>query len=122
MPRTPRIKPVPGKVVTATTAAEVTKLVAEATGPVVLDFIEDGCPACIDEAPDVEAIAAKCGGVTIIRADPTKDASLNALADAWGLEDFPTMFHAKTGADLQPGKASKLDDSNALRRLMKCPR
>lgn len=124
MPRTPRVKPpvVPGKIVTASTAEEVTKLAAEATGPVVLDFVEEGCGACEEEAPDVEAIVAKCGGVTIIRADPTKDASLNQLAYDYNIEGFPTMFHAKTGADLKPGVASELADSDALRKLMKCPR
>ena len=124
MPRTPRIKPpvVPGKVVTANTAEEVTRLAAEATGPVVLDFVEEGCEYCDEEAPKVAEIASKCGGVTIIRADPTKNESINKLADAWGIEGFPTMFHAKTGADLKPGVASELADSDALRKLMKCPR
>lgn len=122
MPRTPRRKPTPGIILTASTAEEVTRMANEAKGPVVLDFIEEGCGFCDEEAPKVEEVVKGCAGLTVIRVDATKDDSLNQLADDFKIEGFPTLFYADKGQDMTPDKASMLDDADALKKRAKCPR
>ncbi|MFA6094223.1 MAG: thioredoxin domain-containing protein [Elusimicrobiota bacterium] len=145
MPRTPRQKPLPpppppgpygfaptpekpataGKLFDATTPEEVTKMLAEATGPVVLDFVEEGCGFCEEEKPEVEKLAKDCSGVTIIRVDPVKHPGLDGLTDQYltGPDaGFPTLFVANKGSDMKPGEAVQVDDAAALRKRLKCPR
>lgn len=122
MPRTPRRKPAPGVILNASTAEEVARMASEAKGPVVLDFIEEGCGFCDEEAPKVEEVVKSCAGLTVIRVDATKDDSLNQLADDFKIEGFPTLFYADKGGDLTPDKASMLDDADALKKRAKCPR
>ncbi len=111
-----------GKVVVVKNEEEMKAALAAATGAVALEFIAKDCQFCDDEKPEVDALAQKCAGLTVLRIDVD---DMPALADQYLVgEDSgtPTIFYAKKAVDLQPGKAKELEDSTALRKRMKCSR
>lgn len=109
------------RVIEIKTEEELKTALAGAAGPVALEFTQKDCEFCDEEKPKVEKLAAKCGNLTVLRVDVD---DLPDLADAYLGEEggTPTLFYAKTSAELQPGKATELEDSTELRRKIKCAR
>lgn len=117
-------------VVNVTSYEELERVRAGATGPVVLDFWEDGCPSCEDEAPKLQEIAASNPNLTVIKVELAKECKENDekcarasktaedLGDQWGVQQFPTLFFAESGASLAPGRAQELTDSSELRERL----
>jgi thiol-disulfide isomerase/thioredoxin len=106
-------------VVEVNSEAEYRKALAEAKGPVALEFTMEGCDACDEEKPKVEKLAAKCPTLTVIRADVDK---LGKLADDFKCDATPTLYYADSPEGLVPGTAKELEDSSELRKKIKCAR
>lgn len=106
---------------------ELEKVRSSIKGPVVLEFVDEkNCDACIDEAPRVEkAVNACAGDVTLVKVPVDLGGSLpeaDKLADEFNADALPALFHAASASDLQPGKAKEVEDSTALKKLIKCSR
>lgn len=108
-----------GTLVKVTTEDELRQTIAAAKGPVVLSFEMQGCEACDEQKPEIEALVQRCGDVTVIRADVDE---LPSVADAYGCEATPTLYFADKAADMEPGKAKEVDDVSKLKRKIKCAR
>lgn len=109
-----------GRVIVVKTQTEFDKALSGSTGAVALEFVQKDCGYCEDEKPQVDALAAKCGSLTVLRVDID---DLPAVADKFLTSEdagTPTIFYAKSAADLTPEKAKELEDSDALRRKIKC--
>lgn len=95
---------------------------AAATGPVLVDFVADGCEACAGEKPLLDQLAGECAEpATILIADEAKVGG--ELFDAHKVDGTPTLLYAKDGAAFTAGKTVEVDPTSAaLRRKLKCAR
>jgi thiol-disulfide isomerase/thioredoxin len=100
-------------------AAELEAAVKASAGPIVVDFVQEGCGAC-DEAT-LDELATGCAGkATFIRADVTKG-DLDTIAEKFNVEGTPTTLFAKSSKDWAPSRAQEVDASDpALKRKLKC--
>jgi thiol-disulfide isomerase/thioredoxin len=98
---------------------------AAAKGPVLLDFIMDGCGHCEDETPAFEKLVKDCEGndATVMRLEITQD-WVAPLADKLNVTGTPTAMLAQSVKDLEAGKAREVFelDSEAIRKKLKCAR
>ncbi len=106
------------KPIEITDEAHFNAALAAAPGQVLVDFVMEGCGACEDDKPKVEALAAGCEGVTVLRVDGER---LSKLADKYNVEAFPTMFHGKTAAAATPERAVEVEPEEMMKKL-KCVR
>lgn len=106
-------------VVEVQSEAELQKILAEAKGQVVLEFTQEGCGFCEEEGPKVAKLAEKCADLTVVRVDVDK---LPKVADDFKCIGTPTLFLAKSGAEMTPNTAKEIEDSSALARVVKCAR
>ncbi len=109
------------KVKSITTKAEFDKALAEAKGPVLVDFVMEQCGACVAEAPEVEKLANSCSGTTVLRVDVDQ---LSDVADSFKVTGTPTIMFAESGAKMTPTDAVEVEDpfSPAFKRKLKCVR
>lgn len=107
------------KVITVKNQAEYDAALAAAKGAVALEFVMDGCEACEEQMPRIDDLSKTCDGLTVIRANVD---DLGDLADKFKCDATPTIYYAKSAAELVPEKAVELEDSAALKRKMKCAR
>lgn len=114
-------EPTSGRVLVVKSQPELDAALAGTTGPVALEFVQKGCGYCEEEAPKVDALTQKCGGVTVLRVDVD---DMPKLADEYLGDDggTPTIFYAPSSAELKPGVATEMEDSDALKRRLKCAR
>lgn len=97
-------------------------LLTATEGPVVLDFIQKGCGACTDDAPNVKAAAQANPNVTVIKVDANAP-GLSELADAYGVDETPTLLLASSGADMMAcstdsGKCRRLANGQELAQVL----
>lgn len=92
-----------------------------ATGPVIVDFVQDGCGACDPAALD--GLAKDCGtNATIMRVEVSKGYG-SELADEFKVEGTPTTLMAESADKFTPDSATEIDpESKAVRRKLKCAR
>lgn len=94
-------------VVKVTTEAQFNELLANAKGAVVVDFVQQGCPACDESKPLVNKLAKSCGDVTIARVDVDQ---LPELTDRFPkVNGTPTTLYAPTAAQFTPEEAEEVD-------------
>lgn len=110
----------PKQVLDVTTDAELQAQLAKATGPVVLDFVQEDCGHCEEAKPHVDKLAKGCD-VTVMRIDVEKadEAIMARFGDL--VNGTPTTLFAPTAADMTPEKAEEVDpeDKNFVKKL-KC--
>lgn len=110
---------------TVTSKEEFDRLMAEAKGPVVVDFIQDGCGHCDEETPAFKKLVEDCKGspATIMRVEVT-DGFGAELADKLDVQGTPTALYAKSAEDFLKGATQEVSDleSAAVRRKLKCAR
>ncbi len=93
------------------------KVLAAAPGEVLVDFVLDGCGACEDDAPKIEALAQGCD-VTVLRVNADK---VGALVDRYKVQEFPTLLHSVDAAGMTPKKAKNVEPEDVIKKL-KCTR
>jgi thiol-disulfide isomerase/thioredoxin len=107
------------------TREEFDKLLAAAKGPVLVDFIQPDCGACVESQPEYEQLAKDCSGTpsTIARVDVTSEWGAE-LANKMKVDGTPTALFAKTREAFDKGDVTEVNDltSNAARRMLKCAR
>lgn len=105
------------------TREEFDALMAKATGPVLVDFIQPDCGPCIEETENFKKLAADCNGgpATVMRIDVTEGFGAE-LGQKLDVEGTPTALFAASAADFHAGKTKELDDltSSTARRKLKC--
>ncbi len=114
----PELKP------TVNSKEEYEAALSNAKGPVLVDFIQNGCGHCVEETPVFERLLADCNGTpaTIMRIEVTAPWA-SELADKLDVEGTPTALLAKTADDLRAGNTREVDlNSKALRGALKCAR
>ena len=98
---------------------------AAAKGPVLLDFIMDGCGHCEEETPAFEKLVKDCDGndATLMRIEITQPWAL-PLADKLNVTGTPTALLAQNVKDLEAGKVREVFelDSDSVRKKLKCAR
>ena len=109
----------------ATNVADVADFdakLAAATGKVLVEFVQEDCVFCEEEAPAVDALALTCGNrATVLRVNVSKE-KLKPLVERFKLEELggtPTILYAENAAKLNAGKGVEVDPTQARRRL-KC--
>lgn len=108
---------------TVKTRAEFDALLANAKGPVLVDFIQPDCGPCIEETPAFNKLAEACktSAATIMRVDVTQGfgAELGAELDISGT---PTGLLADSADDFKAGRVREVADleSSSVRRKLKC--
>lgn len=115
---TVRLKP------TVNSKAEFDSALASARGPVLVDFIQDGCGHCEEETPVFQKLLADCAGApaTIMRVEVTADWA-SELADKLDVQGTPTALLASNANDFLAGRTKEVDlNSKALRGKLKCGR
>lgn len=111
----------PSRVRDITSASELEQALKSVSGPVVVDFIQEGCGAC--SPLELEELAARCAETpaSFFRVDVTKDQSLEKLAQDFGVEGTPTTMFAKTAKAWSSGSAEEIDPTSpAAARKLKC--
>jgi len=115
--------PEPRAEATVKTKEEFDALLAKATGPVLVDFIQPDCGHCVDETPAFEKLQADCKDTTavIARVDVTAGFG-EELAEKLDVDGTPTALWAASPKDFLDGKTRELADLNSseARRRMKC--
>lgn len=109
---------------TVNSRAEFDALLAKATGPVLVDFVQEGCGHCVDEAPKFDKLMSECGSkATLARVEITQDWA-SQLADQLKVDGTPTALLADSAALFLAGKGREVTDldSSAVRRKIKCAR
>lgn len=104
------------------TKEEFEKTLKDAQGSVVVDFIQQGCPAC--DPKQLEGLAKSCSGkTTIMRVDCTEGWGSD-VADNLGVEGTPTTLLAPSGADFLAEKdIEEVDPADpATVKRIKCAR
>ena len=108
---------------TVKTKEEFDALMAQAKGPVLVDFIQPDCGPCIDETGHFQALAAACvgGPATVMRVDVTEGFG-RELGEKLEVEGTPTALFAESAEAFHAGKTRELSDltSTAARRKLKC--
>lgn len=116
-PDVPRAEP------TVKTKEEFDKLLANATGPVLIDFIQPECGHCVDETPAFEKLRDDCKDTSAVIARVNVEDGFGAeLAEKLEVDGTPTALFAKSPSDFLAGKVEEVDDlsSSKARRVMKC--
>lgn len=98
--------------------AQFNEVLSKATGPVVVDFVQQGCDACEADEPELEKLS-HCENVTVLRVDLDKTPETEEKFDVGGT---PTMMFAKTGEEFLKGKAKEVEPGPKLNRKLKCSR
>lgn len=112
----PRITP------TITSKEQFDKLMAEAKGPVVIDFMQQGCGPCAEAEPELKGLMKDCEGrpVTIGSVDVGADWVAD-IADKLDVAGTPTALFAPTAKDFLDGKVQEVEPgSKAVRSKLKC--
>jgi thiol-disulfide isomerase/thioredoxin len=108
---------------TVKTKEEFDKLLAEAKGPVLVDFIQPTCQPCIDETENFNKLAASCkdGSAKVMRIDVTEGFGAE-LAEKLDVEGTPTALIADSSSDFLAGKTREVHDltAPATKRKLKC--
>lgn len=101
------------------TREEYEKAVADAKGPVVVEFTQNGCGHCDPAA--MNKLATDCGSnATLLRLECSEGFGAD-VADQFKVDGTPTALFAGKAADWKPGVAVEVDpESSALRRKLKC--
>jgi hypothetical protein len=114
----PTLKP------TVNSQEEFDALMANAKGPILVDFVQEGCGHCVDEAPKFDKLRTECkSDATIARIEVTQDWA-SELADKLKVDGTPTALLADNAQDFLAGKGREVADldSSAVRRKLKCGR
>ena len=108
------------KVLDVTTDADLQAQLAKATGPVVLDFVQEDCGHCEEAKPHVDKLAKGCD-VTVLRIDVEKadDGIMNRFGAL--VEGTPTTLYAPSAAEMTPEKAVEVDpEDKSFLKTLKC--
>lgn len=110
------------KVIEPKTKEEFDKVIAEAKGPVIVDFVQHDCGAC--DPKDLNKLAKDCKGTeaTVMRVEISEGYGSD-LADQFNVQETPTTLSADSGAEFKPGTAVEVDPASAaVRSKFKCAR
>lgn len=103
------------------TKAEYEEKLKGAKGPVVVDFVQDGCSACDPAALD--KLATDCANNTTVMRVEVSGGFGADLANEFKVEGTPTTMLADSAAKFTPEDAVEVDpESKAVRRKLKCAR
>lgn len=111
----------PHRVRDISSASELEAALKTVTGPVVVDFVQEGCGAC--SPAELEELANRCAQTpaAFFRVDVTKDTSLEKLAQDFEVEGTPTTMFAKSAKAWASGAAEEIDPASpAAARKLKC--
>jgi len=105
------------------TKAEYDKHLADAKGPVIVDFVQHDCSVC--DPASLDALAKDCSEVskaTIMRVEISEGFG-SELANEFKVEGTPTTMMAESVDKFTPTEAVEVDPgSKAVRRKLKCAR
>lgn len=112
------------KVIEPKTQAEYDAALANAKGPVLVEFTQDGCGHCDPEALNKLAAGCKTTDATLMRVE-CSDGFGSDLADALKVDGTPTALMADSAEDFKAGKVEEVDpeaQAAELKRKFKCAR
>jgi hypothetical protein len=113
--------PAPAPVIEPKTRDEYEKALAEAKGPVIVEFVQEGCGACDPTALD--KLATDCGTKATIMRVECGSGFGSDVADELGVDGTPTALMAESGAKFLAKETVEVDpESTSLRRKLKCSR
>lgn len=112
----PRINP------TITSKEQFDKLLAESKGPVVIDFMQQGCGPCAEAEPELKELMKDCEGKPVTIGSVDVEAPWVAeLADKLDVAGTPTALFAPSAQDFLAGKVQEVEPSSkAVRQKLKC--
>lgn len=103
------------------TKDEYDKALKEAKGPVIVEFVQDGCGACDPAA--LNKLATDCKTAATIMRVECSEGFGSELADKLKVDGTPTTLMAKTAKDFLAEDVTEVDPESAeLRRKLKCAR
>lgn len=106
------------------TKDEYEQALAKAKGPVLVEFVQDGCGACDPESLNKLAAGCKKTDATIMRVECSEGFG-STLADELGVEGTPTALLADSAEKFKAKAVEEVDpESQAaeLRKKFKCAR
>lgn len=109
----------PSNVKVVASEQEARDIMANAAGPVVLQFTAEWCGQCPAEKKRADKIAASCDTLTVIRVDEAVAGKLREDYRVDELGGFPTSFYAEKGSELKPGM-DELSDLSDVKDALKC--
>jgi hypothetical protein len=111
----------PSSVIEPKTRDEYEKVLAEAKGPVIVEFVQEGCGACDPAA--LNKLATDCGAKATIMRVECGFGFGSAVADELEVDGTPTTLMAESGAKFLAKETVEVDpESTSLRRKLKCSR
>lgn len=115
-PDLPPLKP------TVNSKDEFDKLMSNSKGPVVVDFLMNGCEPCLDSSEKLGALSTDCSGHPVTIASVDVEAPWVAeMADKLNVAGTPTALYAPTFGAFLAGDVEEVDPgSKALRSKLKC--
>ncbi len=120
----PIASPSPVAKPTITSKEDFDAFLKAAKGPVVVDFMMNGCGACDDSQPDFEKLQADCKGTpaSIARIDVNAEWAA-PLADKLNVGGTPTALFAESAEAFSAGEVEEVDPSSKkVRTRLKCSR
>lgn len=103
------------------TKDEYEKALKEAKGPVVVEFVQEGCGACDPEA--LNKLATDCKTAATIMRVECGSGFGSDVADELNVDGTPTTLMAADGAKFIAKDVTEVDpESKELRRKLKCAR
>ena len=92
--------------------------VIRATGPVLVEFWSEGCPACEAMSPVLEAVAIKHAG--LLKVGKVNVGGSAALASQFGVQSVPSLFLFK-GGNVQERLAGVVTEKEISEKLASLP-
>lgn len=104
------------------TKAEYEEALGKAKGPVLVEFVQDGCGACDPKALDNLARSCAKSDATIMRVECSSGFGAE-LADELKVDGTPTALVADSAEKFRAKEVEEVDPSDAsLRKRFKCSR
>jgi thiol-disulfide isomerase/thioredoxin len=107
---------------TITSKAQFDQMMADAKGPVVVDFLMNGCEPCAEAGPELEKLGKDCSGNAVTIGSVDIDAPwATELADKLKVDGTPTALFAESAEKFLAGETEEVEvSSKAIRSKLKC--